>query len=217
MTTVKGLFAGKIQTFEPGGERTGIYKSLVEQAEISPLGLSGDAQADKRYHGGVDKAVHQFSARAYEVINLNFPALNQQTLPGSFGENLFTESMSDLDVFIGDVYRINDVVLQVSEPRRPCWKINSRFNQHGLSQFVEQQCVTGWYYRVIESGTIKLGDTVELEERFGDGVSVARFTRTVTQHRPALDELSVILACRGLSLAWQKRLADRLQFLSTKK
>ena len=217
MTTIKGLFVGGIKVFEPGGERTGIFKSLVEQVRITRLGLEGDMQADKRYHGGADKAVHQFSARAYEVIRPSFPTLSEQICPGSFGENLFAEGMSDIDVLIGDVYRINDVVLQVSEPRRPCWKINSRFKESGLSQFVEQQCITGWYYRVIEPGTAQLGDKIGLEDRFKASVSVSRFTHITTQHRPTLDDVNAMLVCPGLSRGWQKRLSDRLKFLSTTK
>lgn len=214
MAIIRGLFSGKIRTFEPSGERTGIYKSAVAAAKVGKLGLEGDQQADKRYHGGLEKALHQFSRRAYETITTEFPSLHSAALPGSFGENLSSDSLNDTNVFIGDIYRIKNVVLQVSEPRKPCWKINRKFDTEQLSVFVEQQRITGWYYRVLEEGELHVGDEMRLEERFNEDASIAKFTRVMTQHRPAMEDINDLLACDGLSPLWNKRLLDRQQFLS---
>lgn len=217
MVTINGLFSGKIRTFEPGGERTGIFKDSRDAVTVSSLGIEGDQQADRRYHGGLDKALHQFSAHAYDTLLTHFASLKDELRPGSFGENLATDVLSELNVFIGDIYRINDVLLQVSEPRRPCWKINRKFGTQNLSVFVEQRCITGWYYRVLEPGTIQLGDTVSLEERVNQHVTIARFTQIANEHRPALEDVREISAIRGLSLDWKKRLEKRLALLSNLK
>lgn len=214
MAIIKGLFSGKIRTFEPGGERTGIYKDAQEAVTVSALGIDGDHQADKRYHGGVDKALHQFSENGYKTLLKYFPSLQNDLSPGSFGENLVSDDLNEANVFIGDIYRLNAVVLQVSEPRRPCWKINRKFSTENLSVFVEQQGITGWYYRVLEPGTIRTGETFSLEERINENASIARFTQIANEHRPTLDDLREILSLRGLSANWKKRLEKRLEFLA---
>ena len=214
MAIVAGLFSGKVRPFDPGGERTGIYKEARREVMITKLGIEGDQQADKRYHGGTEKAVHQFSAHGYKVLREEFSSLIDKLTPGSFGENLATDFMSDSNVFIGDTYRVNKVLLQVSEPRKPCWKINRKFDAENLSVFVEQHGITGWYYRVLEPGTVQLGDKMELEERVNEQASIARFTQISTQHRPSLDDVGQLIDVRGLSPAWKKRLEKRLVFLS---
>ncbi len=214
MATINGLFSGTIRTFDPGGERTGIFKDSRDMVTVSSLGIEGDEQADRRYHGGVDKALHQFSEHAYETIANEFPSLRGELRPGSFGENLISDALNESSVFIGDIYRVNKVLLQVSEPRRPCWKINRKFRTENLSVFVEQRCVTGWYYRVLEPGTIRIGDALNLDQRFNEWASIARFTQIANEHRPALEEVREIAAFRGLSLSWKKRLEKRLEFLS---
>lgn len=213
MDNVKALFVGDIQTLEPEGQRSGIYKRAIEAVYITTAGLVGDHQADKRYHGGPDKAVHQFSARAYQLIVDEHPMIAGQAVPGSFGENLFSEVLDERNVCIGDKYRIGRALLQVSEPRRPCWKINRKFNLEGLSMFVERQAICGWYYRVLEPGHVRVGDTIMAEYQAVHRKTIAEFTRIITQHRPTIEDLSSLLMCEGLSETWCTRLKQRLEFL----
>ncbi|MEM7467035.1 MAG: MOSC domain-containing protein [Pseudomonadota bacterium] len=214
MAKIHGLYIGEITTFDAGGERTAIYKHLVESTAINSLGLRGDSQADPRFHGGPDKAVHQFAVSAYRTIHAAYPALIESAKPGSMGENLSVDDMSDESVFIGDIYKAGSVILQVSEPRRPCWKINRKFNEDKLSLFVESEAITGWYFRVLQAGQVAIGDAMLLEERSQSIWNIAGFTQLVTQHRPAIDALKDLVGCHGLSALWQKKLSDRIKFLS---
>lgn len=215
MHKIEGLYIGDITTLEPGGDRTGIFKQAVSRVMIQSDGLVGDHQADRRFHGGPDKAVHQFSERSYQLMIESFPHLSEQLISGAMGENLSAHDMTDEDVLIGDVYRVGEALLQVSEPRRPCWKINAKFSEETLSKFVESNAISGWYYRVIEAGDVAVGDVINLVERFRSNPSVATFHRTVTQHRPPIADLQTLLECETLNRAWRKKITERVKFLNT--
>jgi MOSC domain-containing protein YiiM len=80
---------------------------------------------------------------------------------GAFGENISTMGMTEANVCVGDVYRIGGAIVQVSQPRQPCWKLNLRFGRAGMSRAVQDTRRTGWYHRLLEAGEIGAGDTVE--------------------------------------------------------
>ena len=154
MPHIQSLYAGKLRPLEPEGQETGIYKQSLESAEVNHEGILGDQQADRRYHGGPEKALHQYSLDAYLSMQQAYPQLEPLAIPGSMGENISSAYLNDRNVCIGDVYRMGAVLLQVSQPRTPCWKINHRFELEKLSLFIEQQRITGWYYRVLEPGNV---------------------------------------------------------------
>ena len=213
MAVIEGLYIGEISTLEPSGERTGMFKNPVSSVVIERDGLVGDHQADRRFHGGRDKAVHQFAQSAYTQIAEVFPRLTEQLCIGTMGENISSSELCDSNVLIGDIYRFGGVLLQVSEPRRPCWKINTKFNDEKLAAFIESEAISGWYYRVLERGSVFLGDEITLEDRDPSSFSIAAFTRTITQHRPTVAALKDLMGCCGISSSWKKKLRDRIKFL----
>lgn len=216
MSELLGIYAGALRALEPEGQPTGIFKQAVRHAEVTRLGIRGDHQADKRVHGGPEKALHEFARSSYAVILSRFPELADTATVGTFGENLSSAQRSDADVCIGDTVRIGEVVVQVSQPRRPCWKINHRFESRELSQFIERRQLTGWYYRVLEPGTITLGDDVELIDRANDAVTIAAFTKTIARHRPDPDALNVLINATGLNEQWRTRLTQRRDYLAAR-
>lgn len=217
MSELLGIYAGGLQPLEPEGQATGMFKHALAKAELTPLGLVGDRQADRRIHGGPEKALHEFARASYAAIATSFPALAAVAVPGTFGENLSSAERDDSNVCIGDTLRIGAAVVQVSQPRRPCWKINHRFACRELSHFVERRQLTGWYYRVIETGVLKLGDRIELLDRAAAPVTIAAFTQTVTRHRPEPDALNALMNAHGLSAEWRERLARRRDYLATRR
>ena len=130
------------------------------------------------------------------------------------GENISSEQLKDTRLCIGDIYRMGKVLLQVSQPRTPCWKINHRFAIEKLSLFVEQQRITGWYYRVLEPGRLHVGDTIELLERPNGDISIDRFLDIRSQHRPSLPDLDALIHCKGLNEEWRVKLKKRKDFLA---
>lgn len=214
MPAVDHLFIGTIRILEPEGQRTGLFKEPVSRVVARRSGLIGDHQADRRYHGGPEKAVHQYPPDHYPRIAARFPAAAAHAVPGALGENLSSAGMTEQTVCIGDRYRLGEVELEVSQPRTPCWKINYRFDERELSRFVLAERITGWYYRVIRAGTIERGAAIALAARPNPDWTLDRFWAVVNRHRPEPDELRALAGAVGLAADWTRRLRDRAMFLA---
>jgi MOSC domain-containing protein YiiM len=211
---VAGLFAGGIGTLPPEGHRTGIFKRpLAGPVRLGAEGLEGDVQADRRVHGGPEKALHHYAAESYAVLAEVFPRLRADLVPGSLGENLTTCGWTEDTVCVGDVFALGACRVQVSQPRSPCWKINHKFDEPGLSQAVAQRGVTGWYYRVLEGGLLAAGDRFELLERAPAAVSLRRLWQAHLAHRPDPAELDLLRRAAGLAQGWVRKLSERLDWL----
>jgi MOSC domain-containing protein YiiM len=101
------------------------------------------------------------------------------------------------------------VVVQVSEPRQPCWKINAKYGVEGLTEFIQDQGIAGWYYRVLEAGRIQVGESVTLQERYNEGVTITQANRVIhrqTENAASVDRL--IAAC-GIAEGLKNRLIKR--------
>src|ERR1700756_4949898 len=151
---------------------TAIFKSPVEGAvEAKQLNLLGDRQADLSVHGGPYKAVYGYPSEHYPYWRQQLP---QPDLPwGAFGENLTTEGLFEDSLYIGDQLRIGTTVLQVTQPRVPCYKITIRFDRDDMiKRFIESN-TSGFYFSVVEEGQLAAGDKIEIVHRDAAAVSVA--------------------------------------------
>lgn len=212
--SIDHVFVGRLQALQPEGQPTGIFKQAVDRpVAVGAEGLAGDVQADRRVHGGPEKAVHHYPAEHYGRLAAAFPALAADFLPGSLGENLSTRGWTEAEVYIGDVFAAGPVRLQVSQPRSPCWKIDHKFGGAGLARWIAEAGVTGWYYRVLEGGAIEPGAAFELVGRNAEPVSLQRLWQAHRAHRPDGEELARIAATPGLSPGWVKKLGERLEWL----
>ncbi|MBI4755660.1 MAG: MOSC domain-containing protein [Betaproteobacteria bacterium] len=208
------VFVGGIRPLPPEGRPTGMFKAPVVRAlEVGVEGLAGDAQADRRVHGGPEKAVHHYPAENYRRLAAAFPHRAEILAPGVLGENLSSHGLTEDRVCIGDVLRIGRCVLQVSQPRRPCWKIDHRLDAPGVAQHVGQHGLTGWYYRVLAPGTLGASDTIEQLERNAQPVTLARLWAAYMAARPALDELDFLCRTPGLAPGWVRSLTERMEWL----
>lgn len=200
-----GLYAGQESIIGPNNRPTGIFKYCKESVRVDRLGIVGDLQVDKRFHGGPERALHQFSLSSYEKIVKWHPLLHKKAISGSIGENISTTILNENSVSIGDVYRFGEVELQVSCPRMPCWKIDSKFNQPRLSQFILKHKINGWYYRVLKAGEICLQDDIELIDRADTQVSIYQLLCTALDPQYA-DEKSIVREKIGdLSKEWAEQ------------
>ena len=205
-----GLYSGSQCTIGPKNSPTGIFKQPQSQVVINRLGIEGDIQADKRFHGGPQRALHQYALSGYEKIIKRFPLMHNKALPGSLGENISASKMHDHTVCIGDIFRIGSTVVQVSSPRIPCWKIDEKLKQPELHHFIAAQCITGWYYRVLESGGIKSHDPVVALERFNPFLSIQTFMKIVQGVIIDKSTIEQTANARGLDPQWQSRLKQKL-------
>jgi len=145
---------------------TGFYKRPVDTpVQLTTSGLTGDAVADTRHHGGPDKAALCYAAAHYPVWAEAHPELTLSA--GAFGENLTIDGADESSVCVGDRYRVGQCIVQVSQPRQPCWKISRRWGVKTLTKEVARSGRTGWYLRVIDEGMLKAGQQLELIADFG--------------------------------------------------
>lgn len=187
-----------------------IHKFPVDgPVRVGYEGLEGDAQGDRRVHGGPEKAVHQYALRHYGAWAARFPQAAAELQRGSFGENLSTDVHDETTVCIGDRYQVGSVLLEVSQPRRPCWKLDVRFTVDGLAQAVQESGWSGWYYRVLQTGALQVGDNLELVWRAPATVSLAEFWRSYHSPEPDLKELEHLQNLPGLSAGWRQKIAAR--------
>lgn len=169
---IEGLFAGKPQAFGPRKKPSSIIKQPFTSLKVNENGAEEDEQGNKKLHGGPHMALHQYSQLSYDILRDHFPAIADQLVPGSIGENITAPNMTDDNVFIGDMYAIGDVIVEVASPRAPCVKINQRFNQAGMDIFIASNGICGWYYRILRKGTLEVGQEIKLIERLDNTVSV---------------------------------------------
>jgi MOSC domain-containing protein YiiM len=151
---------------------TGIYKSEVKgPVAVRRLNLEGDRQADLRVHGGERKAVYAYPVEHYPFWGSVYPELE---LPwGSFGENLTTSGMTESTVSIGDQFRIGSAVLQVTQPRMPCFKLATKFDDDDIIETFTASGRSGFYFSVVQEGEIKAGDAIELIKHDPDALTVS--------------------------------------------
>lgn len=156
---IKSIAVGKAKSYMFGkNEFQSAYKKdeFVEFIRVDKYGFIGDEQFDHRYHGGVDKAIH-IGSNKHLKRNPNFDRL-------SIGCNILVKKIDESDVCVGDVYKIGEVKVEVTQPRQPCWKIGALFGKQ-TSRYISKKHATGWYVRVLKDGTIKKKDQMILKKR----------------------------------------------------
>ncbi|UNI15746.1 hypothetical protein JDV02_002252 [Purpureocillium takamizusanense] len=146
--------------------QSGIDKKLCPgPMKVGKLGLEGD-EHDPTFHGGPDKAILGYCSSHYAGWQRSYPERRDRFVPGGFGENFVTARMNERNVCIGDVVSVGpELVLQVSLPRQPCFKLNHRFSLKNFAPLTYQTSRTGWYYRVVREGVVRAGDQIRLVER----------------------------------------------------
>jgi MOSC domain-containing protein YiiM len=150
---------------------TGGAKRPVPRAVLRVGGFEGDGQADRRNHGGPDKAVCVYSSVHYPHWQR---MLGRRLDPGAFSENLTVSAIREARVCVGDVFRAGEAVVQVSTPRTPCDKVAGKNGEKQLSKWISGSGHTGFYMRVLEEGLVQKGDAFERVERHPDGIAIAR-------------------------------------------
>ncbi len=181
---VEGLFVGKVERLWQGKAASAINKKSVKGSQpVGKLGFLTDAQADLKVHGGVDKAIHHYPAEHYAEWQAE-GEIAGDVAPAAFGENISSMGIVESDLCIGDVFRVGTALVQVSQGRQPCWKLNSHTGNPKMAFRFQETGRTGWYYRVLESGRVQRGDAICLLERPHEQwtihrVTTARLTRRI--------------------------------------
>ncbi|KAM0334610.1 hypothetical protein ACHAPQ_005053 [Fusarium lateritium] len=213
------LRTGKIRPLDGSSIRSAINKRARQgKWEVTLLGLVGD-EHHYIHHGGPEKALHQYCAAHYDAWNAELPGREDLFKIGGFGENISTRYMSEQNVCIGDVFRVGkDVLIQVTGPRQPCYKLNHRFQHKKASTLTQSTGRMGWYYRVIKTGFIEEGDEMQLTERINPTWSLARVQKYLYHEKDnyeAFKELATLPALSEEMLdIFQKRLSHGAEDMS---
>lgn len=215
-TILDAVLIGQIAPLGTQGKKSAIHKTPVhERVRVGETGLEGDEQHERKHHGGPEKALHHYPFDHYAVWRDEWSSdaagIERFRMPGAFGENLSTRGIDESDVCVGDVFRIGTAIVQVSQPRQPCWKLNLRFSRDDMSRRVQDTRRTGWYYRVLEPGEIGAGDAVERLARPHPQWSVARLLRVLYVDRDDLASLEQMAALDALTPSWRKTAQKRLE------
>ncbi len=155
---------------------TSIFKKPIEgRVAVRRHNLAGDRQADLRVHGGPYKAVYAYASEHFPYWAAELPEME---LPwGAFGENLTLSGLTEETAFIGDQFRVGSAVLQITQPRMPCFKLGIRFQRSDMVKRFWRSGYAGIYFAITEEGALETGDELELVHRDAGGVSLADVVR----------------------------------------
>ena len=205
---------GKVLSVNVGGARefdyrgrparSAIWKSPVAgRVAVGGVNLAGDDQADREAHGGPDKAVYAYAA---EDARWWESKVGRPFAHAEFGENLTTEGVAVNDALVGERWAIGTTVLEVSEPRVPCWRLGVRMNDPGFVRLFTEALRPGAYLRIVVEGDVGAGDEIRILPKPDHDLSIRDVFRIYTRDR---GEAARLIAVPQMSDAW-KRWAERV-------
>lgn len=207
---VNNVLAGKTVAFAHGAKSAINKQVLLERQHATELGFTNDEQGDPRFHGGIQKALHIYPSEHYQVWQQELGDRGVFQSAGAFGENISSSGVTEQSICLKDKIRIGSTLLEVSQGRMPCWKLNVRFDQHDMAQRLQDTLRTGWYFRVLEEGEIGAGDEILLCERPYPDWSLARIMGAVFTGSLDKDLLSQMTEL-PLVESWGALIARRLE------
>lgn len=194
--------------FQQKDVSTGIFKTATDKAlYLSDLNFEGDGQGDLVHHGGREKAVCVYP---YEHYPFWEEELKRPLEYGALGENLTTKGLLETDVCIGDVFELGQAIVQVSQPRQPCYKLTIKHGVPDMLLKVQQTGYTGFYFRVLTEGLVSKDDRLSLVNRHPKAITVAFANRIMHLEKNNIEGIKQILEVPELSLNWRNTLQKRL-------
>jgi MOSC domain-containing protein YiiM len=183
---------------------TGIHKSAVDYSvQVETLSIVGDAQADLVNHGGRDKAVYFYPSEHFpfwaEILG------KSQLHPGGLGENFTLKGVLETDVFIGDTWRVGTALVQITQPRSPCYKLGIKYERPDLVPRFLEATKPGFYASVLREGVVGAGDSMELVSREQDQITVSDVFRLAVGFEPEVKLRSAIGDYDLIPEFWRKK------------
>jgi MOSC domain-containing protein YiiM len=209
--------AGQVLTVNVGQVRTitwlkqtattAIWKEPVAgRIALRGVNLAGDTQADRQVHGGPDKAVYVY---AQEDTRWWEGELGRPLLSGNFGENLTLRGVEVTEAVVGEIWAIGTAVLQVAQPRVPCWKLGARLGDPHFPDHFARAGRPGAYLRIIQEGDVGAGDAVRVLHRPAHGLTVGEVAR---RYHAGSHDVELLLAVPELSAGWHEWARKRLAY-----
>jgi MOSC domain-containing protein YiiM len=208
---VLAILAGPIAPFRGPDEPSAIAKQPVSgRVRIGFEGIEGDQQADRKHHGGPDKALHHYAFDHYPTWAQDLGDHPLLQSPGGFGENIATMGLTEGDVLLGDRFRLGTALIEVSHGRQPCWKLGHRFGHAPMAAKIVKNGRCGWYYRVLEEGDVAAGDGLTRVERGLAEWPITRLFHLLIGggHKADPSALPYLASLPVLAQAWRDRAAE---------
>lgn len=211
-TLVHSVLAGKVAPLGSRGVPSGIDKQPVSgKVRVTFEGLDCDAQGDRKVHGGTEKALHHYPHDHYALWREEIGDNPRLGARGAFGENISTSGLDERNVAVGDRFRLGSALVEVSQGRQPCWKLNERFATADMAVRVQKTGRTGWYYRVLEEGHVEAGDSLTLVDRPSPEWTLHRVWHLLYVDTLNYDELALMAGLSHLADSWKRYAVRRLE------
>ena len=189
--------------------RTGIFKEPVkDRIMLRSLNLEGDGQADLVGHGGIYKAAYTYSVENYEYWRRELGRTDFTF--GQFGENLTVDGMLEDEIHVGDVFRAGGALVEVTQPRVPCYKLGIKMGLRGFEKMFLASCRVGFYLRVLEEGEIGAGDVLDRLRTDPELMTVMEICHLLYFDSGNLEGARKALRIRALSPGWRQSFEERL-------
>lgn len=210
------ILAGQARLLR-GQISSGIHKQLLHEPQwCGPEGLVEDVQVSRSVHGGPERALHYYPNEHYAFWNMWFQGMEQTVSPellaaGGFGENISGEGLVESQACIGDIYQLDEALVQISQPRSPCYKLNARFGYEAFSVLVQANGRTGWLLRVLTPGVLNAQAKLTLVARPHPQMSVQRAADIMFNRTFNAEDLQELAQLTELSLGWRQKAQDYLR------
>jgi len=192
---------------------TGIFKTATDEAlYLSYLNFEGDGQGDLVHHGGREKAVCVYPFEHYPFWEKE---LKRPLEYGALGENLTTMGLLETEVCIGDVFELGKAIVQISQPRQPCYKLTIRYGVPEMLLKVQETGFTGFYFRVLAEGLVSRNDKLALLHRHPQKVTVSYANRIMHHEKENIEGMERMLEVEELSVNWKQTFQKRLKGIGT--
>ncbi len=200
---------GTIITWHGKEEKTGIFKTPTQEPIfLGKTDVEKDTVVDRKYHGGLDKACYLFSAEEYKYWKKLYPNLDWDW--GKFGENLTIAGLEESQIRIGDIYKLGGALVQISQPREPCYKLGIRFEtQNIIKQFIDRSH-PGTYVRILEEGLVSQGDSMVLVKQSENSLTIQQFYQLLFAKEKSRELLHLAINNQALPLKKRKSLEKYL-------
>lgn len=211
---ISEVLTGKVSSYSNSQK---IFQSAISKIAVNTsvmltqFGLASDEQADSSHHGGYEKALHHYAFEHYAYWKKTLGSASQDVLvlPGAFGENISTTGMTEESIHFRDQLQLGSCIVEVSQSRQPCWKLNYRFSTPDMALRLQKTGKTGWYYRILQPGSVCKGDAISLLKRPYPEWPLTRVNQLIFCERIDITEHEAF-AKLALTESWKKLITKRL-------